>query len=326
MSPLEGIRHSLPSGVRWSGPFIVALLSMAIGAVVVLDGVVSLFGSFTVPSPSPEGASLADAMAVHDQFSDLCVRRTEGRSLFSPPSPPPRRVVVAPPPPPPTPPPTPPTPPAPLVPPSYTGPEPVGMLPNAVIFKSAGTIRIGEESGGVKVLEVVDGRTIRLGHAGGIYLVDAFKKSTLDSISRPWTEAGLPDGVGTGIRPLIQQPADPGSEEGEDTRGERSAEDPEAALPSAANDPAAAEATPSVEGAVPEPISEESVSAMSREDAIAALMRIRDAKNNPQLSPSDRSRMELEQKLLLQHLQTAARPTVPASQQPPAPNPVPEPR
>ena len=287
VSMITRIIERLQSGVRWPGPLVVSILVLAIAISVSLSSILKLAKSaMFAPSVDASVDPFEGALNEHDEFRSLSRRRIDGRSLFTPPPPPPRKVIAAPPPPP-TPPPPPPS--VPVVPASYTGTKPSGMLPYGVIFENGSIIRVGAESSGVKVLEIVDAFTVKLAHAGGTYEVRLFSGATLETLSQPWSNARMPSSGGVPIQAEVSQPsgvANPVAPPVEDpaTRGE--------------------DGEPAGEiGEIPEPLTAEAIDALSRQDSAQALVRIRDANKRTDLDEPTRARLAEEQRALIAHIQ-----------------------
>lgn len=324
---VDALRERLPSGTRWSGHFVTSVLLVAVAAFAAVDGLVGVSTSLFTPGLTSADDPLAPLLDESREYRELCVRRTEGRSLFTPPTPPPRPAPPTPPTPP-APPAPPPPPPAPTIPTTYTGPRPTGLMPTGVVFEGKSPLRVGESSGGVKVLAILDAKRVKLAHAGGEYEVDVFAVPSLADLSQPWRSVAMPESGATGVRLHVEAPpvppvteSDPEAQPAEGTPKETApGVDPAEAAEEAARsgeaqpDPNAAEEVPGTVGTVPEALSAEAVQAMTREEATQALIRIRDAKKDPELVPADRSRMDREQTLLIERLRALQQP----AGQPPA--------
>lgn len=166
------MRLQLPSGIRWSGHLVAAVVALAIAVIAVFGAFGSVFSALFRDGAGEVRPDLVEPLvAKHGEVSELNRKRFDGRSAFflprpptppRPPAPPPREL----PPPPPPPDPGPPPPPA-----TYGGPKPRSILGSVVFFDSTmpDRLRIGESGGGVKVLATSPPWTVRLGWSGGEY-------------------------------------------------------------------------------------------------------------------------------------------------------------
>lgn len=120
--------------------------------------------------------NLSAFLTNHEEDLDTYLDRFEGRSLFFKPLPPPRPVpkrTITP---------ESVEPIGPSGPPStYGGPKVIGVYGIVVWFKDNLKIPVGEEKGGVKVLQINAPWTVKLGHAGGEYDVPIFSNRLTDS-------------------------------------------------------------------------------------------------------------------------------------------------
>ena len=172
---------------------------MIIGVITVVLAIASLL--LTVPSlasaifaKSIDSQSGQDDLIVlltdHEEDIDTYLNRFEGRSMFF--RPPPFPVVKEP-----KAPIADPTPVTPIKtgpPPTYGGPKVLGAYGQVVWFKDNLKVRVGEEGGGVKVLEINAPWTVKLGHKDGEYDVPIFSDRLTDSdeFSSPLDLKSLP--------------------------------------------------------------------------------------------------------------------------------------
>ncbi len=133
----------------------------------------------------PTRARLAEYLVEHETGLGAYRERVEGRSLFFKPKPYPRKQDPAPkvvdrgPV-------EPPLPPKPVGPPKvYPGPSILFVLGDEVWFHNGMHVSVGEESDGVTVIASDAPWSVTLGHDGGEYDIDLFKKSTLFDGGRP---------------------------------------------------------------------------------------------------------------------------------------------
>lgn len=141
-----------------------------------------------VNEPDPD--IFAPLVELHQEASELAKNRFIGRSAFFLPPPPPQPAPpprpYVPPPPPPEPPPEIHGPPAPPPPPaSYEGPNPVGIMGTTVLFDGGSPVQLGEEVSGVKVLSIDPPWMVRLAHKGGEYDVDLTFRRDMNLFSTP---------------------------------------------------------------------------------------------------------------------------------------------
>jgi hypothetical protein len=170
------LRLRLPSGVRWSGAVVVAVVAIAVAAIVVAAQFPSSIRALLRRGVGEVQPDLVEQLLVrHTELSDLAVRRVEGRSAFFVPRPPPPPRVDPPPPPPPPPRSDPPPPPPPPPPPAtYGGPKPRSLFGEVVFFEAGQgveRVRVGEQFGAIRVLAVNPPWSVRIGWSGGEYEV-----------------------------------------------------------------------------------------------------------------------------------------------------------
>jgi len=172
-------RFDAPSGVRWSGHAVAAVVAGGIALVVAVVALGTVVGTlFRGGAESVQPDLVEPLLARHEDLVELSRRRFDGRSAFFLPKPPPRPtpppppVREAPPPPPPPPPPRDPGPPPPPA--NYGGPRPRSVMGDTVFFESSSPdrLRVGEEAGGVAVISVSPPWQVRLGWSGGEYDLD----------------------------------------------------------------------------------------------------------------------------------------------------------
>lgn len=310
-------RFRMPSGIRWSGPMIAAVVTVAIAAMVLLAQFPSILRAAVRPGAGEVEADLVEGLlARHTELSDLSVRRFEGRSAFFVPRPPPPPRVDLPPPPPPPPPIAPPPPPPPPPPPSiYGGPKPRSLIGDIVFFEAGSgveRVRVGEQFGAIRVLGVTPPWTVRVAWSGGEYDVplwgernDAVFRSNpfATSSSMPSLEGGSDlnpraGGDGGGLA------AAGGSETGGPTP-------PMPAPPSRAETPADGDATPGEADeaseeiapldSLPPILAQEQIEGMSRDEARAALSQVARARGR-RLDDQSRERLRQEFEWLLSRL------------------------
>jgi hypothetical protein len=137
----------------------------------------------------PVRARLAAHLKGHEEDHRTYTGRFIGRSLFNKPAPPrrsepvavkpverveqPRPVETGPPP-------------------SYGGPAVMFVLGDEVWFRNNLTLSVGEEGQGVKVIATDPPWKVRLGHAGGEYDIELFRKIDLFKDSTPRAQTNFP--------------------------------------------------------------------------------------------------------------------------------------
>ncbi len=168
---------------RWSIniPLSASVAAIVFAVVVMSVQLSSLVSAMMTPrlQDDPTRARLDDYLVEHGISLGAYRDRVEGRSLFFKPKPYPKPVKPAPklvdrgpveplPPPEPAGPPT-----------RYMGPPILFVLGNEVWFDNGMHVSVGEESGGVTVIASNAPWSVTLGHDGGEYDIDLFKRSTL---------------------------------------------------------------------------------------------------------------------------------------------------
>lgn len=307
-------RFRMPSGIRWSGPMVTAVVTIGIAVVVLLSQFPSILRAMVRPGAGEVEADLVESLLVrHTELSDLSVRRFEGRSAFFVPRPPPPPRVEPPPPPPPPPPTAPPPPPPPPPPPAiYGGPKPRSLIGDIVFFEAGSgveRVRVGEQYGAIRVLGVSPPWTVRVAWSGGEYDVplwgdrnDAVFRSNpfAASSSMPSLEGGSdlnPRGGGDG-----------GSLAASGGPGGAAAAPPPAPIETPADGgPAAGEAGEeeteefATLDSLPPILSQEEIEGMSRDDVRAALSQVARARGR-RLDDQSRERLRQEFEWLLARL------------------------
>lgn len=306
-------RLSLPSGDRFSGPFVVSALAVCVCAWVIgVDGL-PMLQSLLVPTGATEGASAIDqAVGRHNDLMKTSTDRFSGRSLFVMPPPHPRRAAPAPPPPPPrVEPPTPPAPPP--APAEYTGPKPTGMVGDTVYFETL-AIRIGEEKNGIKVLGVEPPSNVRVEHLKGTYSVPVWvptdwKKISPTPIGRPSpitravTVAPAQDSPTSAPAEPEQPAGDPEPAQQASTGGASDQDAPQPAAPAQAGPvlptftevaPAGVAQSVAPPTAVPAPLTEQEIQAMTPSQVSLAMAVISRARQQPGLDGATQERLRLE--------------------------------
>ncbi|MBX3354722.1 MAG: hypothetical protein KF724_03375 [Phycisphaeraceae bacterium] len=323
MSP----RVRLTSGVRWSGPVIVGLVTVVVIAGVSLAGVLRLAGAAAGPRVDSRETSAFDALlATHDETAKLHRERFEGRSLFfipirpadptPPPPPPPPQRDERPPPPPPE-----PAPPA-----EYTGPKVIACIGNMVFFADSMQLGKGEERSGVRVVSTNPPWSVTLHHLKKDYVVSILPDSnesffggslsTISPSSNPGMElmsapsprpvAGRATATPTPSAPAVRgdQPPEPrpGDFPGDAAVGDPPASEQEPPLdggPPVASPPAPSDAPsgapPSASSeSGPPPLTKEEIDAMDRDAVSKAMMAVSRARLNRNLDEATRSRLAQE--------------------------------
>jgi hypothetical protein len=186
-------RSTLPSGTRWSGPFIVSATAAVVCVWVVLTEALPMIATLFVPHADEGGASAVDrALERHQDLMKTSRDRFSGRSLFVMPPPPERRAPPAPPAPPPriepVEPPPPPPPPA-----TYTGAPPKGAIGTTIVFDTF-SVRVGEEKNGIKVLGIEPPSNVRIEYMGGTYSVPIWAPTDLAKLGTV-SRASSPPGI-----------------------------------------------------------------------------------------------------------------------------------
>jgi hypothetical protein len=302
----------LPSGVRWSGPFVATLLLSAMALVfVVRDGFPMLL-ALVRPSASVEQVDvITPLLAKHAEVSTLNEKRLENRYLFSmppnwkrkappPPPPPPRQEDLPPPPPPP--------PPA-----EYSGPRPIGLFGATVYFEGGKTIDLGKESDGVTVVEIVSSWQLKLQHKGKVYDV-TFGQRPPEDVFRPLGTRSTPPGITPAPAAATPAPAGaaPAGTSGSSPAPVSARTPPPPAGPhTEPGAPARDTATPAPEvgglrtahaggerAAVPEPLSDDAIRQMTQEQARVALQRLAQAAATPDLDEATTTRLRREMELV----------------------------
>ena len=176
----------LPRGVRWNACTGIASAAGAVLGIIAMWSAFLLLGSvFTFGSSSNPSEAYNEALQRHDVLATNDRKRFDGRSAFFMPSPPVRKTpkVVKPiePPKPPPPPPGPPPPPR-----EYAGPRPTAAVGSLIFFADNSRIRVGEESGGTRVLATNAPWSVKLGHSGGEYDVPLWSKGKEEFFNGDW--------------------------------------------------------------------------------------------------------------------------------------------
>jgi hypothetical protein len=185
-------------------PLIVSAAAIVLATVIALWHLPQVLGALITPTPGddPTQARLQQYLVAHAEDLATYRDRFDGRSLFFKPqppirtvsTPPPRREapkVTGPPKPPP-------------VARTYGGPSVNFVLGDEVWFHDGERVRVGEEgSNGVTVISADPPWSVRLGHLGGEYEIELFKRTYpgfADAPHKPRPVPGLvevqPDGDG----------------------------------------------------------------------------------------------------------------------------------
>jgi hypothetical protein len=159
-------------------PLAVSVIALALLAVVVVWQMPQVFGALMTPRPDddPTKARMGEYLVAHAEDLESYRDRFDGRSLFFKPQPPVVTVSVPPPPRerpkeigPPTPEPVART---------YGGPSVNFVLGEEVWFHDGEKVRVGEEgANGVTVIATDPPWSVRLGHRGGEYDIELFKRT-----------------------------------------------------------------------------------------------------------------------------------------------------
>lgn len=151
-------------------------IALAIGSLLItMPSLASAIFASSLTSHSDQD-NLSAFLTSHEKDLDTYLDRFEGRSLFFRPkpyptsAPPPKdtlkkeaiKTEIGPPP-------------------TYTGPKVIGAFGSEVWFKDNLKIPIGDEKNRVKVLQINAPWTVKLGHAGGEYVVPIFSDRLTDS-------------------------------------------------------------------------------------------------------------------------------------------------
>ena len=187
-------------------------IALAIGSLLItLPSLASAIFASSFTSQSGQG-NLSALLTNHEEDLDTYLDRFEGRSLFFRPTPypppaqprkeTPKEDVK---------------PPKLGPPPTYTGPKVIGAFGSEVWFKDNLKIPVGEEKNRVKVLQINAPWTVKLGHAGGEYVVPIFSDRLTDSdeFSSPLKLKSIP-----GITYEEEDPAE-SDNSGDDKKRER---------------------------------------------------------------------------------------------------------
>lgn len=168
---------------RWSIniPLSASVAAIAFAVIVMSVQLSSLASAMLTPrlQDDPTRARLDEYLVEHETSLGAYRDRVEGRSLFFKPKPYPRPEKPAPKivdrdPVEPVPPPEPAGPPS-----TYSGPRILFVLGDEVWFHNGMHLSVGEESDGVTVIASSAPWSITLGHDGGEYDIDLFKRSSL---------------------------------------------------------------------------------------------------------------------------------------------------
>lgn len=313
----------LPSGVRWSGPFVATLLLSIVALFFVFRDGVPMLLALARPSADPERVDVTTPLLTkHAEVSTLNEKRLENRYLFSmppnwkrkappPPPPPPRQEDLPPPPPPP--------PPA-----EYSGPKPIGLFGVSVYFEGGKTIDLGKESEGVTVVEIVSSWQLKLQHKGKVYDV-TFGQRVPDDVFRQLGPRGTVPGINPA--PIAGTPSSgtPPSSSGAARPSDASAPAPVSArTPPPVSGPEAEPGSPGrateppAPGAAglrtahagagdgkqtaPEPIPDDTIRQMTPEQARVALQRLSQAASTPDLDEATLTRLRREMELVAARL------------------------
>ncbi len=322
-------RANLPSGTRWSGPFIVSGLAVFLGSWVLLGEAMPILGTLLVPHGNEGERSATDrALERHQDLMKTSRDRFAGRSLFVMPPPPERKAPPAPPPPPPRVEPV--DPPPPLAPPAtYTGSAPKGVIGTTVLFDTF-SVRVGEEKNGIKVIGIEPPSNVKIEHMGGSYSVPIWTPtdwSKLGAISHAATPSGIqsvpspavaPEPVPEPVAELVPTPepalvAEPAVLSTDPPASPPVVVEPPPPSPPQPVRPAAAAslATPytparAIAGpssvvpptAIPDPLTPEQIRLMSQAQVTAAIAQVSRARQQPGLDAATQGRLRQEFDLL----------------------------
>ena len=280
------------SAINWNASLIVSLVAIGAVALVALSAVPGLISAAFKPAEdSNTSAALEALLPKHDELASTYRDRFVGRSPFFVPPRPPERPRPRPKPKPPEQAPTPvkETPKPVAGPPStYQGPKPTSLLGSSVYFRDSSTwIEVGSEVNGVKVLNVVDAWTVSLGHRGGEYDVSIWGEREDEFFTQKYEgtlkSSGFVAGGSTPPRGL--KPSRPTSS----SRGTQTGK-----------------ATKSASEMMPEPLDEEKVGSMNRQEAREAMEKLLRVRQMPSLEPGDRLRVDRELQMLRKRLNPAS--------------------
>lgn len=318
------LRLRLPSGVRWSGAVVAAVVAIAVAAVVVAAQFPSSVRALLRRGVGEVQPDLVEQLLVrHTELSDLAVRRVEGRSAFFVPRPPPPPRVDPPPPPPPPPRVDPPPPPPPPPPPAnYGGPKPRSLFGEVVFFEAGQgveRVRVGEQFGAIRVLGVNPPWSVRIGWSGGEYEVPIWGERN-QSIFQSNPFAGSSSMPALEGRSDLNPRSPSGPEGGMASRGSVASGRSTAPAPSNPSPPPASGGEPMGEPmgeptgqpmgeeepfaspeSLPPPLVQQEVEAMTRDEARAALGEVARARGR-RLDDESRERLRQEFEWLLARL------------------------
>ncbi len=163
--------------ITFNTPLMSSIAALSIAFIVLVAQLPALVAAVLTPSleGDPTGERLVEYLERHHEDVAVYTARFNGRSLFfkpkAPPPPPKARVVDRTreeEPPPPLPPSGPPK--------SYPGPSILFVLGDEVWFHTGLRLSVGEEQDGVKVISSDPPWTVRLGHSGGEYDIELFRR------------------------------------------------------------------------------------------------------------------------------------------------------
>jgi len=183
--------------IRLERPLLISAASILAAAVVVAAQLPALAQAVFSRGlhEDPVRAKLAGHLLGHKDDHQKYVQRFNGRSLFNKPVPPKQNIVVRDVPPPP-----PKETSGPAGPPSsYGGPPIMFVLGDEVWFRNGLTLSVGEEGQGVKVIAADPPWKVTLGHGGGQYDIELFKKIDLFKDNKPRAQRDFP-----GLKPAPQ--------------------------------------------------------------------------------------------------------------------------
>jgi hypothetical protein len=189
--------------IRLERPFLISAAAILVAAIVVAVQLPALSQAIFSHGlqEDPVQARVAGHLKGHKDDHLKYVQRFNGRSLFNKPLPPrttqvatapraiektePVKVETGPPP-------------------SYGGPAVMFVLGNEVWFRNGLTLSVGEEGQGVKVIAADPPWKVTLGHSGGQYDIELFKKIDLFKDNKPRAQRDFP-----GLKPAPQGAAIP---------------------------------------------------------------------------------------------------------------------